>query len=130
MPSPTLSTDLQENIRYLEAELPLSTSFDLITRKLFLGDTPAFFIGVNGFCRTEVLQQIFSDLQNPLYMQDARVEDIARYVSGKIGYAQVSMSDSWDKIITNVLSGPVVLIIHGFSQAILIDARTYPTRGV
>ena len=130
MPSPNLSTDLQENIRYLETELPIPTSFDLVTRKLFLGDTAAYFIGVNGFIRTEILQQIFSDLQNPLYMQDTKVDDIVRYVSAKIGFAQVSLSDSWDKVITNVLSGPVALIIDGFSQAILIDARTYPTRGV
>ena len=63
-------------------------------------------------------------------MQDNKVEDIARYVSSKIGFAQVTLSDSWDKVITNVLSGPVALIIDGFSQAILIDTRTYPTRSV
>lgn len=130
MSSPTLSTNLQENIKYLESTLPIPQSFDLITRRLFLGETAAYFIGINGFIRTEILQQIFSDLQNPIYMQNNHVEDIARYVSSKIGFAQVTMSDSWDKVITNVLSGPVALIIDGFAQAILIDARTYPTRGV
>lgn len=126
----TLSANLQENIKYLKDTLPIPQSFDLITRELFLGDTAAYFIGVNGFIRTEILQQIISDLQNPMYMQDNKVKDIVRYVSSKIGFSQVTMSDSWDKVITNVLSGPVALIIDGFSQAILIDTRTYPTRSV
>lgn len=126
----TLSTQLQVNIHSLEQMLPLSKSFDLITRNLHLGDTPAFFIGVNGFCRTDVLQQIFSDLQDPYYMQDRTVDDIALYVSSKIGYAQVSMTDSWDMVITNILSGPIALFIDGFDRAILIDARSYPTRSV
>jgi len=128
--STTLSTNLQENITYIENTLPIPKSFDLITRNLFLGKTAAYFIGVNGFCKTEILQQIFSDLQNPIYMQNNTVGDIVDYVSSKIGFAQVTLSDSWDKVITNILSGPVALLIDGFSQAILIDARTYPTRSV
>lgn len=125
-----LSTVLKENIEYIEERLPVGTSFDLMTRHLLLGDTSAYFLAVNGFCKTEVLQQIFSDLQNPLYMSDSHVEDIVRYMESKIGYAQTSLADSWEDIIRNVLSGPSVLLIDGFDRAILIDVRTYPARGV
>jgi len=126
----TLSSILEENIRYIEEHLPVKDSFDLITRHLYLGKTKAFFLGVNGFCKTDVLQQIISDLQNPMYMSDNHVEEIEHYMNSKIGYAQVSLSDSWEAVIRNVLSGPVALFIDGFTQAILIDARTYPARGV
>lgn len=126
----TLSANLDENLQYLQKNLPLDSSFDLMTRNLLLGDTRAFFLGVNGFCKTEVLQQIFSDLQDPLYMRDETVQDIERYVSAKLGYAQVFLADSWDVIIPSVLSGPVALLIDGFDRAVLIDARTYPTRGI
>ena len=125
-----LSTNLEENIQYLKNTLPMDNSFDLMTRNLLLGDTNAFFLGVNGFCKTEILQRIFSDLQNPLYMKDGQVEDIERYVSAKLGYAQVTLTNSWDTVIRNVLSGPSALFINGFDQAILIDVRTYPTRGI
>lgn len=125
-----LSTALQENIDYIRNHLPIGASFDLMTRRLLFGDTKAFFLGVNGFCKTEILQQIFSDLQNPLYVSDGHVEDIVRYMDGKIGYAQTSLTDSWDDIIRNVLSGPSALFIDGFAKAILIDVRTYPGRGI
>jgi len=131
MNNPTaLSANLKENITTLEQLLPIGTSFDLVYRNLYLGDTPAYWLGVNGFCKTEILQQIFSDLQNPLYVKDGQVEDIVRYMNAKIGYAQVTLSTSWEDIMRNVLSGPSLLLIDGFSQAILIDVRTYPTRGI
>lgn len=126
----SLSMKLDENIQCLQQALPINSSFDLMTRDLLLGKTRAYFLGVNGFCKTEVLQQIFSDLQNPLYMKDDTVEDIERYVSARLGYAQVSLLDSWDAVIRSVLSGPVALLIDGFDRAVLIDARTYPTRGI
>ena len=125
-----LSPVLDENIRYIEAHLPVRESFDFMTRHLYLGKTPAFFLGLNGFCKTEVLQQIFSDLQDASYMKDEKVADIVRYMDGKLGYAQASLCGSWEDIFRNVLSGPVVLLVDGFSEAILIDVRTYPARGV
>lgn len=126
----TLSASLNENITYIQASLPIGTSFDLITRELRLGETKAFFLGVNGFCKTDVLQRIFSDLQNPLYTADSRIENIGCYVKSKIGYAQVNLSDDWNDIFRNVLSGPIALFVDGFAQAVLIDARSYPTRGI
>lgn len=126
----TLSSNLNENIHYIETCLPVQTSFDLMTRHLYIGESKAYFLGVNGFCKTEILQQIFSDLQNPLYLSDGRIEDIARFTEQKIGYAQTTLSDSWEDIIRNVLSGPAALFVDGFAQAILIDVRTYPARSI
>lgn len=125
-----LSVNLDENIRSLETLLPVNRSFDLMTRNLLLGKAKAYFIGINGFCRTEVLQQIFSDLQNPLYMTDDCVTDLERYVSARVGYAQVSLTDSWDHILRNILSGPSALLIDGFDRAVIIDVRSYPARSI
>ena len=125
-----LSSKLEENISLLKEFLPIDTSFDLVYRNLYLGETAAYWLGVNGFCRTEILQQIFSDLQNPLYTRDGQIEEIVRYINSKIGYAQVTLTSSWEDILHNVVSGSSVLFIDGFAQAILIDVRTYPTRSI
>jgi len=128
--SQTLSTNLKENIQTIQTLLPIGKSFDLITRDLFFGETAGYFLGVNGLCKTEILQQIFSDLQYPLFTQDDHIDNILRYMNAKIGYAQVSLCDDWQVILQNVLSGPVALFLDGFAQAILIDVRTYPTRSI
>lgn len=125
-----LSNCLSENIRYAETALPVSKSFDVMTRHLKLGQTAAYWIGINGFCKTDILQQIFADLQNPLYRKDGRIESIERYMDGRIGYAQTSLSDNWEEILHNICSGPSALFIDGFDRAILIDVRTYPARGI
>lgn len=126
----TLSHSLDENINHLKNTFAIGTSFDLMTRELNLGHTKAYWMGVSGFCRVEILQQIFSDLQNPLYTKDDTIENIALYMNSKLGYAQTSLSSDWDLIILNILSGPSVLFIDGFDQAIIMDVRSYPTRGV
>ncbi len=125
-----LSSSLEKNIEQIQSVFPIPQSFDIVTRRLFLGETKAYWIGINGFCRVELLQHIFSDLQNPIYMKDNRIEDIERYMNAKIGYAQASLSGSWEDIISNILSGPSALFIDGFAQAIMIDVRTYPARSV
>lgn len=125
-----MSPNLQENIATLHDLLPIGSSFDLIYRNLCLGETPAYWLGINGFCRTEILQQIFSDLQNPLYTQDGRIEDIIHYMNAKIGYAQVTSISTWDEVLSNILSGPSILFIDGFDRAVVIDVRTYPTRSI
>ena len=125
-----LSTSLECNKKEACRIFPVGKSFDLITRDLYLGRTKAWFLGINGMCKTEVLQEIFSDLQNPLYMKEDSIQDISLYMESKIGFAQAELTDDWDNIVFSVLSGPSVLFVDGFSSAILLDTRTYPTRGV
>lgn len=125
-----LTTSLQENIAAAHTLLPIGASFDIITRELLLGETPAYLLGINGMCKTEVLQRIFSDLQNPQYMRDNVVEQLQQYMSARIGYAQVQLESDWDKLLRQLLSGPVVLLVDGFDQALILDARSYPARGI
>lgn len=126
----SLSTELSQNIDLLHRLLPLGKSFDLITRDLRLGETPAFWLGINGFCNTEILQQIFSDLQDPHYTLDSEIRDLPLYVQSRLGYAQVSLTSSVDDILQNLLSGPSILLVDGFDQAVIIDVRTYPVRSI
>ncbi|MEG2440789.1 MAG: spore germination protein [Acetivibrio sp.] len=125
-----LSTHLDKNIQSAKDIFPIGKSFDIVTRHLFFGETRAFWIGINGFCRNDLLQLIFSDLQNPLFTKDMKIIDIQKYMNSKIGYSQAELVNDWDSIVKSVLSGPSALFIDGFSQAIIIDTRTYPSRSI
>lgn len=125
-----LTKSLKENIAAAHTLLPIGDSFDIITRELSLGDTPAYLLGINGMCKTEVLQRIFSDLQNPVYMRDNVVEQLKRYMSARIGYAQVQLESDWDNLLRQLLSGPVILLVDGFDRALVLDVRSYPARGI
>ncbi|MFI3177583.1 MAG: spore germination protein [Eubacteriales bacterium] len=125
-----ISTSLNENISYLTTLFPVNRSFDFITRDLCLGTTRAYWIGINGFCRVDLLQDLFSNLQNPVFTKDSSIVDIKQYLNGKIGFSQAELCSSWDTISKALLSGPSVLFIEGFQEAILLDTRNYPVRGI
>ena len=125
-----LATSLTENMETAKSLLPIGTSFDIITRELLLGKSRACLLGINGMCKTEVLQRIFSDLQNPLYMENNVVEQLQLYMQARIGYAQVQLEQDWDNLLRQLLSGPVLLLVDGFDQALVLDVRSYPARGI
>ena len=97
-----LSANLSDNIAQLKKLLPIGKSFDIVSRELYLGHTKAYFVTVNGMCRTEVLQEIFTDLQDPQYTKDSYVKDIQKYIASKIGYAQVEISSDLNKILRKI----------------------------
>ena len=125
-----LCEQLEKNIQKAEELLPLGISFDLIARELYIGQTKAYFLAVNGMCKSDLIQQLFSNLQNPLYTKDDTVKDLRQFAESKIGYSQVTFTDSWDTILHSLLSGPSILLVDGFAEAVVIDARSYPTRGI
>ena len=43
---------------------------------------------------------------------------------------EVDITDEFDQVIRNVLSGPACLFIDGYSECIILDCRTYPARSV
>lgn len=54
-----LSENIDDNIQTAGELFPIGTSFDLITRDLYLGDTRGYWIGINGFCKTETCSRFF-----------------------------------------------------------------------
>lgn len=125
-----VSVHLSENIDILHQRLPIDKSFDLITRKLLLGSSEAYWIGVNGLCEMDIIQQLFSDLQSGTDTNDAPIDNLEEFAASKTGYAQLQSSKDWDTLIENLLSGPSLLFVDGFDYSLIIDARTYPTRGI
>lgn len=125
-----LTASLDQNIATARSLLPIGTSFDIITRTLLLGESRAYLLAINGMCKTDVLQRIFSDLQNPRFMQDNVIQQLQCYMAARIGYAQVQLESDWDKLLRQLLSGPVVLLVDGFDQALVLDVRSYPARSI
>lgn len=125
-----LSPSLSKNIQQLNTLFSIEKSFDFIHRNLSLGETKAYWLGINGFCKSEIMLKIFSDLQNIQFTKDQHIDDLALYMEAKIGYVQAEQVDNFDSIIKNVLSGASVLLVDGFQTAVILDSRSYPARGV
>ena len=123
-----ISEKLQQNMQYVDELMGLETNFDIIHRVIRLGDTDACTYLIDGFCKDELMQKILQ------YLMDLKAEDFPKdaHEMSKIAipYVEVDLDDTWEKILGALLSGVFVLLLDGYEKAVLIDARTYPTRGV
>ncbi len=130
MAATKVSKDLSENITYLNATFHINEASDILVRNINIGKTKAYWIGVNGLVANDILQYIFSDILDFSYTEDEEVKDLENFMNSKIGYCQAELSDSFDKILKSVLSGPSALFVDGFDSAIILDCRNYPGRSV
>ena len=123
-----ISEKLQQNMQYVDELMGLETNFDISHRVIRLGDTDACMYLIDGFCKDELMQKILQ------YLMDLKAEDFPKdaHEMSKIAipYVEVDLDDTWEKILGALLSGVFVLLLDGYEKAVLIDARTYPTRGV
>lgn len=123
-----MTASLRENMAYMNGRLAVNVSFDLVYRVIHIGEREACIYFIDGFCKDELMQkmlQYFMDITKKEMPADAH-EMSKRCVP----YVEVDLKDKWDDIIVNLLSGVFVLFIDGYTQAILIDSRTYPARSV
>lgn len=123
-----MTASLRENMAYMNGRLAVEASFDLVYRVIHIGEREACIYFIDGFCKDELMQkmlQYFMDITKKEMPADAH-EMSKRCVP----YVEVDLKDKWDDIIVNLLSGVFVLFVDGYTQAILIDSRTYPARSV
>jgi len=123
-----LARKLEDNLAYLEAELGLEESFDIVSRRLTVAGREAALIFVDGFAKDQVLLRLLQILQG-LTPDKVAPQPIQKLLAQYIGYIEVDTVDSLEDIPKQVLAGPVVLIVDGQREAIVIDAREYPARG-
>ncbi|MFD2611809.1 spore germination protein [Paenibacillus gansuensis] len=134
-PEPTNHEELQQltksldtNAAYLKQALGVKKSFDVIHRELeFAGIKMGLFF-VDGFVKDEVLNVIFLHLAK-LKPEDIQPQTIMKLLHTHIAYVETETVKETEKLIGAVLAGPPVLVIDGYDEALLIDARTYPARG-
>ncbi len=108
--------------------LAIGTSYDLLKRKITIGDKNAVLYFINGFCDEYVMEKVIEALTS------VKSEDIPNdkenFIANIIPYIETSDENNEYNIITAILSGIVCLIVDGYESAFLIDAREYPARGV
>jgi stage V sporulation protein AF len=141
-----IQASLQENVAKLHELLPLGKSFDLMTRDLLLGDTKAFWIGLNGFCVSELLEKMFGALQGTEGEQanlpqlsasgqgsNAPADNdhsLHAFIEARVGIAQISYASYFTVVLDKLTSGNSVLFVDGFAQAVILDTRAYHSRSV
>ncbi|MCM1126545.1 MAG: spore germination protein [Lachnospiraceae bacterium] len=128
MTSEKMSTSLSENMNYFNKRLSVDTNFDIVYRVIKIGGRDACMYFIDGFCKDELMQKMLQ------YFMDITEEempvDVHEMSKTSLPYVEVDLQDSWEKIVYFVMSGVFALFIDGYDRCLLIDSRTYPSRGV
>lgn len=119
--------DFDATISNINNTLRINESFDLIYRTITIGEKSACLYFIDGFVKDDIMQKL-QDYFSGLTKEDMNTD--AHSFLKKLPYVEADMTDSLDSFKTNIFSGVTGLIIDGFDNAILIDCRTYPARGV
>lgn len=117
----------EENKKYMDEMLHVNECFDIVSRTVLVGDKNAVFYFVDGFCKDELMQKLLQ------FLMGLKAEDMPQDAEGLnklMPYVEVDLSQDFNEITKNVLSGVFAIIIEGFEDCILIDSRTYPARSV
>lgn len=124
-----ISASYRENVEAFRTRLRVAENFDMIERRLLVGQDEMTLFYIDGFVKDGVMQRM---MQYFLGLKGLCGEDphpCRRFADAHVPYVEVDRSGDADHLSMMVLSGAVLLLGSTFGdEAIVIDARTYPAR--
>lgn len=125
-----LSVSVKENVTLLRREMRIDKSFDLVLRELAIAEAPAAILFVDGMVKDETMSKMLQAFFGIKKEQRKKMAAAADFAAAALPYTEAETAGEVDRVITAVLSGQLVLLLEGYGEALLIDLRTYPVRGV
>ena len=123
-----MERNLEENLAQLQSELGYGVTFDLVIRRLRVAHKQAALVFLDGFVNDVATIHIMRSLQTipRLCATQGALEQLLR---DYVPFFEVSIADSLEAGMEQVLSGAMLLLIDGIKNAAVLDVRQYVTRG-
>lgn len=124
-----LTADYASNVRAIENALACKESFDIIKKKLFIGEDEITLFYIDGFVKDTVMQKLMMHFLSLKSLSEKGDGSAESFVHHCVPYVETDVTDDSDTMITFVLSGATLMLGSTFGdKAVIIDARTYPAR--
>lgn len=123
-----ISGELQLNVNRLNQTLFVGKNYDLKYRTLQVGGRDFCVYFIDGFLDDHTMEKLMDTFLN--IKKEDMPESPHEFSKKYIPYGSVSLADDYEGIIRAILTGISCLFIDGYEQAIMIDCRNYPMRGV
>ncbi|MBR2388017.1 MAG: spore germination protein [Clostridia bacterium] len=120
-----LGENYKDNVKIFDTELRVNESFDLIKKRLVIGDGEATFYYIDGFIKDTVMQKLMMH-----FLSLKKLPRTAReFIDNSLPYVETDETENLDLLLQMALSGACVMLGSTFgSYGVIIDARTYPAR--
>ncbi|MEG1958196.1 MAG: spore germination protein [Lachnospiraceae bacterium] len=110
--------------------LPIGKTFDMVERNIMVGGRDVYLYYIDAFTKDDVMQRIMSGFFQISKEQMDGYIGALDFIKNQIPYIEVTKENNIDIMVRLVLSGQTIMIIDGYAEAIAIDIRTYPVRGM
>lgn len=114
-----------EKVHYFEEKLCVKKNFDVIKKVLKIGDGEITLFYIDGLIKDGAMQKLFIYL---LSLKKMPV-DAKSFLEENMPYVECDVTENEETMLQMVLSGATLMLGSSFgSEAMIIDARTYPAR--
>ncbi|HMM21308.1 MAG TPA: spore germination protein [Selenomonadales bacterium] len=121
------AADIDKNVDYFKKLLGVGESFDIIFREFKIGRRRAATFSINGMTNDILLTNIYADIMT-YHPEELNINTLNKVFYHRLAHSQVKVVDNINDTLTSLLSGELVMFIDEETQAIVIDARSYPIR--
>jgi len=130
-----ISEILEDNVNYMNNLIGIGTSWDILAKPFEFGDLNMMTYTTNGFFLTMNMVLILENLEATIkdYLSTSTtlsLNELVGYLNTHVAFVQVQPIPTMYDAVRFILSGPLVIFIEGFNQAVLIDTRIYPMRSI
>lgn len=125
-----LSKDINKNYDLIASKLKLKKSFDLLNREILIGERKSYFFFVDGLIDDDFMEKILSRCLSITKEEINETKNTTNFINKFIAHIEVDKENEVNKIISNILTGFVAILIDGFDEAIILDIHSYPHREI
>ena len=119
-----------QTVAAINRHLRVEESFDLVVKRLRIGEREATFYCVDGLVKDDVFQRILEFFCTLTEKQLKDTPNVQSFLNTYVPYAQSSIEPAPERFTTAVLSGAVGMIVEGFDKPLILDPRAYPVRAM
>ncbi|WP_337101727.1 spore germination protein [Paenibacillus sp. YIM B09110] len=119
---------LDDILSRLENEIGYKTSFDVVVREMTFGERKTAILFMNGLVKDTLLTEVLKRLTY-LHPDDLSGDALYAFLNLYVPAAQVVKQPDWNEMLTCVMSGATALFIDDEPAALIIDAKSFPSRG-
>ena len=128
-----VSSDLEENRKYIEKRFSYKTNDDLVIRDLALnGDTKSFLVFFDGMCSAEEINDgiIKPLLEIPLFKEKNKKYDKDSILQNFLVHNQIKAVKTFDEIADGINFGGCGIFVDGIDAAFCADVKGWPHRSI
>lgn len=118
---------LHEVENYMKQRVGLDVSFDFGVRKLKILKKDVHFYWVTGLTDTRYIIEVVEELV-AINDHEKLSADLFKIVENRLVNQSVQPVKTLDEMVTQVLSGLIVVVVEGSNTALAVDVRSYPGR--